>query len=78
MAERRKKRPRDPIQLGKLVGHIATGQIEDRSEGSKNRAAVEFGRSGGKKGGKNRAAALSPEQRSQIARLAALARWKKS
>jgi hypothetical protein len=31
----------------------------------------------GKKGGKARAAALTPEERSKIARKAALARWKK-
>jgi hypothetical protein len=28
MAERRLKRPRDPIQLAKLIGDIATGQVE--------------------------------------------------
>jgi hypothetical protein len=30
MAQKRLKRPRDPIQLGKLIVHIATGQVEDR------------------------------------------------
>jgi hypothetical protein len=29
MAERRLKRPRDPIQLGKLIVDIATGQVEE-------------------------------------------------
>jgi hypothetical protein len=33
---------------------------------------------GGVKGGASRAAKLTPEQRSEIARLAAQARWKKS
>ena len=28
MAERRLKRPRDPIQLGKLIVDIATGEVE--------------------------------------------------
>jgi hypothetical protein len=41
----------------------------------------EMGRKGGKKGGKKgakmRAAALTPEQRSQIARIAAKTRWAK-
>jgi hypothetical protein len=42
----------------------------------------EMGRKGGKKGGKKgakmRAAALTPEQRSQIARKAAKSRWAKA
>jgi hypothetical protein len=42
----------------------------------KNPAAVALGRLGGKKGGKARAAKLTPEERSQIARKAAAARWK--
>lgn len=77
MATKRLKRPRDPIALAKLVGDIATCQVIDREDDVKNRDAVEFGREGGKKGGKSRAAALTPEQRSEIARTAALARWKK-
>jgi hypothetical protein len=32
MTTKRLPRPRDPIQLGKLIGDIATGQVEDRSE----------------------------------------------
>lgn len=43
----------------------------------KNPAAVALGRLGGKKGGKARAEKLSPERRSEIARKAAEARWKK-
>lgn len=42
----------------------------------KNPAAVALGRLGGKKGGKARAAKLSPEQRSEIAKKAAQSRWK--
>jgi hypothetical protein len=45
MATRRPKRLRDPIQLGKLIADIATGQVEDR----KDPAAVELGRRGGKR-----------------------------
>ena len=40
-------------------------------------AAVELGRKGGLVGGKARAAKLTPEQRSAIAKKAAAARWKK-
>ena len=25
------KRPRDPVQLGKLIGDILTGQVEDQA-----------------------------------------------
>lgn len=39
--------------------------------------AVVMGRKGGKKGGKARRDALTPEQRSEIARRAAKARWDK-
>ncbi len=44
----------------------------------KNPHAVALGRRGGKKGGLARAKALSPERRSEIARLAVQARWKKA
>ena len=42
----------------------------------KNPAAVALGRLGGAKGGKARAAALTPEKRAEIAKKAAAARWK--
>lgn len=45
------------------------------TEKKKNPAAVELGRLGGKKGGKARAAKLTPEQRSAIAKKAAQKRW---
>jgi hypothetical protein len=41
----------------------------------KNPAAVALGRRGGLKGGKARAAALTPEKRKEIAALAAHTRW---
>lgn len=44
---------------------------------SKNKAAVALGRRGGKKGGKARAAALTPEERKTIAQRGAKARWAK-
>ena len=43
----------------------------------KNPAAVALGRLGGKKGGKARAEKLTAEQRREIAKKAAEARWRK-
>jgi hypothetical protein len=43
----------------------------------KNSAAVELGKLGGKKGGAARAAKLTPEQRSAIAKKAITERWSK-
>jgi hypothetical protein len=42
-----------------------------------DRAATEMGRRGGLKGGRARAEKLTPAQRSESARAAALARWRK-
>jgi hypothetical protein len=41
----------------------------------KNPNAVALGKMGGSKGGRNRAAKLTPEQRTESARNAAIARW---
>jgi len=68
------KRPRDPLQLAKLIGDIATGQTEDRTEDNRNQAAAELGR----KGGEARAASLSKKKRAEIAAKAARTRWSKS
>jgi hypothetical protein len=46
-------------------------------EGEKDPAAVSLGRRGGLKGGPARAKKLTPEQRSESARKAVLARWAK-
>ena len=75
----RKRRPRDPNQLGKLVVALATGEATENDippdlEG-KNPAAVALGRMGGLKGGKARAKALSAKRRSDIAKKAAAKRW---
>ena len=80
MTAKRPKRPRDPIQLGKLVGDILTGQVEDRAptppiDPNKNQSAVELGRKGGLKGGRARAESLTPERRKEIAQNAANRRW---
>ena len=45
---------------------------------AKNLAAVALGKLGGLKGGKARAAKLSPERRQEIAKKAARARWERS
>jgi len=72
-----KKRPRDPVALAKLIGDIATGQVEDREQDSRNPAAVALGKLGGLKGGKARAQKLSMSRKKQIAQAAAKARWHK-
>jgi hypothetical protein len=49
---------------------------EPKPDPDKDPAAVALGRLGGRKGGKARAANMTPEQRSEAARRAAQARWK--
>ena len=83
MTAKHPKRPRDPFQLGKLIGDILTGQVEDTPttptiDPNKNQAAVELGRKGGLKGGRARADSLSPEERKRIAQEAAKKRWAKN
>ena len=73
----RPKRPRDPIALAKLIGDIATGRTVDVAQDGRSPAAVTRGHLGGVKGGKARAAKLSPTARRAIAKKAASARWKK-
>jgi phage gp16-like protein len=73
------KRPRDLNQWAKRMVDIATGEASDREltpeEQGKDPAAVKRGRSGGKKGGKARAAALSESERRASAAKAARVRW---
>jgi hypothetical protein len=73
MATKCLPRPRDPIQLGKLIVDIATGQVADAGEDQSEAAVAR-----GKNGGAARAQRLSREDRSEIAQIAAQARWKKS
>ncbi len=69
------KRPADAIGTAIKVAKIATGEIEeDIDDDGKDKAAVALG----KKGGAARAAKLTKEQREDIARLAAQARWRKA
>ena len=60
-----KKLPRDPNQRAKAIVDIVTGEADDETMDVKNQAAVELGRRGGLKGGKARAAKLTPEQRKE-------------
>jgi hypothetical protein len=60
-----------------LIVDIAAGEVEDTVSESKRCPQTVRGRAGGKKGGKRRAITLTPEQRQDIARTAAQARWKK-
>jgi hypothetical protein len=71
MTIKRTPRPRDPIQLGKLMVDIATGAVPDGADDGKDAAAAEMGR----KGGASRAASMTPERRAEIAKAAATKRW---
>lgn len=64
---------RDLNQIAFDVVQQATGEVVKPVESGKAQA----GRKGGLKGGDARAATLSPEQRSVIAKKAAAARWRK-
>ena len=65
-------------ELAKRIVDEATGEQPKTEAPGKNPAAVALGRLGGKKGGAARAAALTPEQKSAIAKKAAGVRWSKS
>lgn len=69
--DKKPNRPRDVSQLAKMMVDIASGQVQPPTP-KQIRA-----QKGGIKGGVARAAALTPEQKSEIARVAASARWKK-
>jgi hypothetical protein len=74
---RGEKRPADVIGAAVKVAKIATGEIEEdidtpEKEG-KDPAAVSMG----KRGGRARAQAMTPERRAEIAKKAAAKRWQK-
>ena len=79
-----KKRETDFAITAFRVVQEATGQCKPEPEpepkplDGKNPAAVALGRLGGMKGGKARAEKLTPEQRKEIAKIAATARWRKT
>jgi hypothetical protein len=76
---KRPGRPRDPNELAFQVFQEAIGEAPARPDpdAMKNPAAVALGKLGGAKGGKARAAKMSPDERRESARKAAQARWGK-
>jgi hypothetical protein len=78
MPDRSRKRPRDLNQLAKSIVDEATGQTEALPPDTRDPLAVELGRRGGLKGGKARAAKLTQEQRTAIAKKAAAKRWSRN
>jgi hypothetical protein len=78
MPERSRKRPSDLNRLAADIVGEATGDEQPAADvPEKDPAAVALGRKGGLKGGRARADKLTPEQRSEIAKKAADARWHK-
>ena len=76
MAAKHPKRPRDLNQWAKHMVDLATGRAQEHDpDKGKDAAAVSLGRRGGLKGGKARAAKMTPARRAEIARKAANARW---
>lgn len=75
----RSSKPKRPTDLNKLAASIAKAATEGEPDPDKgkNPHAVALGRLGGQKGGKARAAKLTAEQRRDIAKKAAKARWTK-
>jgi hypothetical protein len=64
-------------ELAKQLVDEATGEAEPYDpDAGKDPAAVALGRKGGLKGGKARAAKMTPEERAEAARKAAQARWR--
>lgn len=78
-SSKRPKRPRDFNSLAHQIVAELTGTAPpaapEPEEDPLRKAAAELGRRGGLKGGKARAAKLSPEERAEIARRAAQSRW---
>ncbi len=72
---KKKLLPKDTNKKAKSVVDMATGEDAETTLDGKNAAAVALGRKGGLKGGKARAAALTPKRRKEIAKKAAAARW---
>ena len=81
--KRKQKRDYDFSVNAFRVAQEATGQQSEGKQDKpistqgKNPNAVALGRLGGLKGGKARAATMTPEQRKEVAKKAAQARWGK-
>ena len=73
---KRKKKEHDFAVTAFRVMQEATGQTEEAPKPEQDMKAL--GRKGGLKGGKARAEKLTPEERKEIAKKAASARWSKS
>ncbi len=80
----KKPLPKDPNKLAFEIVRLSTEEPEPEEPAKEQpkpaRSAIqeylaEIGRKGGLKGGKVRAARLTPEQRSEIAKHAARKRW---
>lgn len=69
----RKKIPRDMNALAAAIVVELTGEAQE----VRHEVCVNIGQVGGKRGGIARAKKLTPEQRKDIARKAALARWRR-
>jgi hypothetical protein len=68
------KRSKKPADLNRLAAAIV-GEATDEPVRESESQQAQAGRVGGQKGGHARANSLSAEQRSEIARKAARARW---
>lgn len=73
-----KKKDENEIAKDLIDSIIEETESEEIEKPEKNPAAVALGRLGGLKGGKARAEKLSKKRRSEIAKKAAEARWKKN
>ncbi len=78
----KKKKSTDVNVTAFEILQAATGELVEKppkkkTQPEKNPAAVVLGRLGGMKGGKARASKLSAKKRQQIAREAAMSRWKR-
>ena len=71
MPDRSRSRPRDPNELAFQVFQEAIGEAPPpKQDPQKNPAAVALGKLGGAKGGKARAAKMTPGERAESARRA--------
>jgi len=75
MPKRSSNKEKDVNILASEIVEQATKEQENQLN-DKNPAAVALGKLGGLKGGKARAKKLTPERRSEIAKIAASARWR--
>lgn len=67
----------DVNQIAKAIVDAATGFAPPAEPDTRNPAAVALSKLGASKGGKARAASMTPAQRKRLARKAVKARWSK-